>query len=297
MKKEILVVACILFTTSIFAQQALDKIYLGEEIRMVVIEEVGINTIKYRHKDEATSYIISKHQVDKIEFSSGREEVFESPFKPVKSIEESEKVYISYIPQDVEGLKAMGDVYSKATGVTAIASINNVKNRAVRKIKIEAAMLGANVILIGDTFQRGNQYGNENIPANATMTTLSGTAYSTEKADFTSLKEKFENNRFQYFQSAKLNRNAWDVNLQYPETHNAKGELILVDFENMVIRDGGLYVQTKGIRTKGNELKVVNSNEEMVVLMERDGKTIYNYTLFSEKDPKVAMAIKIANLK
>jgi hypothetical protein len=197
----------------------------------------------------------------------------------------------------VEGLKAMGDVYSKATGVTAIASINNVKNRAVRKIKIEAAMLGANVILIGDTFQRGNQYGNENIPANATMTTLSGTAYSTEKADFTSLKEKFENNRFQYFQSAKLNRNAWDVNLQYPETHNAKGELILVDFENVVIRDGGLYVQTKGIRTKGNELKVVNSNEEMVVLMERDGKTIYNYTLFSEKDPKVAMAIKIANLK
>ncbi|WP_130275167.1 hypothetical protein [Cecembia calidifontis] len=80
--------------------------------------------------------------MDKIVFASGREEIFESPFKLVNSFEDFENVYLSYSPQDVEGLMSLGQVFSKATGVTTLPSINNVNNRAVRKVKMEAAMLG-----------------------------------------------------------------------------------------------------------------------------------------------------------
>jgi hypothetical protein len=279
MKNLILLFALFLSSLSLSAQTKSDKLYLIDEMKEVIVEEVGNNTIKYRHLNENTSYVISKHQVKRIEFASGREEIFESPFKPVISANDFENVFITYLPQDIEGLHFRGEVYSKAAGVTALSSINNVKNRAVKKIKIEAAMLGANVIFVGNTFQRGNQFGNEYTPPNSTMTTLSGTAYSTEKRDMSSLLDEVKKYRYHLYQIDHLNRNDWDHQRESPAYTDREGNMLLLTFDEAFIRDGELFVKIKGIRTRNQELKIIRADEKSITLMERDGKRISKFAV------------------
>ncbi|HSJ69408.1 MAG TPA: hypothetical protein VK921_17130 [Anditalea sp.] len=297
MIKSIFIGSAFFFLSFSIIAQTSDKLHLLEEVKEVNIEEVGQNTIKYRHVNENTSYVVSKHQVKKIEFASGREEIYETPFKPVNTINEYENVYITYIPQDIDGMHSKGEVYSKAAGVTALASINNVKNRATRKIKIEAAMLGANVIFLGNMYQRGNQMGNENVPANTTMTTLSGTAFNTEKLDINKLKSLVENSRFHLYQKTWLNRNAWDKNSEIPVLTDNKGNIILLTFDKVFERDGDLYVTSKDIKSRSKELKVIRGDENSITLMERDDKRTTNFYLLSERDKRVAKGIELMEMK
>lgn len=266
-----------------------DKLFLKGEIKEVKVEEVGSNFIKYKYPNENASYTISKHRVEKIIFESGREEVFESPFKAVNSVNDYEMVYLSYNTQDVEGLKPLGQVFSKATGVTTLASINNVNNRAVRKVKMEAAMLGANVVLVGNTFQRGNQYGNENVPGNATMTSISGTAYTTNPSNYNleEVRGFLENYQYLLFQSEQLNRNAFDKKSKLHQMYDQKLNVMLFSFDKIYEKDGFLYVSTNGLKSKTNELKVLYANEENITLVEQHKNSIYNYFLLSEKEPRV----------
>ncbi len=292
MKNPLLFFFFFLSVCSLSAQTNGDKLYLHEGVKEVIVDEVGVSTIKYRHLNENSSYVINKHQVQKIEFASGRVEEFETPYKPVYSLNDYENVFITYNPQEIEGMQAKGEVYSKAVGVTALASINNVKNRAVKKIKMEAAMLGANVILIGDTYQRGNQYGNEYTPANATMTTLFGTAYSTDKRDMSKWLDALRNNRFHLYQTEWLNRNAWDSKSKSPLSTDRDGNILLLTFDEAYIRDGELFVKSKDLESQ-EELKVIHCTEESVTLMVRDGKKITNYFLLSEKDERVKTGIEL----
>ncbi|MGY6744443.1 MAG: hypothetical protein ACXIUQ_17005 [Cecembia sp.] len=280
-------------------QAQTDKLYLKDEIKEVQVEEVGSNFIKFKYPNEKASYTISKHQVNKIIFASGREEVYESPFKPVNSVTDYEMVYLSYNPQEVEGLRPIGQVFSKATGVTTLSSINNVNNRAVRKVKMEAAMLGANVVLIGNTFQRGNQYGNENIPGNATMTSLSGTAYNTNPSnyDLDEIRGFLENYQYVIFKKDQFNRNAFDKKSTLNQMYDQKLNVKLFDFDDVFEKDGFLYVRTKGLKSKTNELRVLYANEENITLMEQHKNSTYNYFLLSEKEPRVIQMTAIKERK
>lgn len=289
----------LLFSTFAFAQNQHDRLHLKDGIKEVLIEEVGSNFIKFKYPNENASYTISKHQVEKITFSTGREEVFESAFKNVSSVKDYEKVYISYVPQDVEGLKSLGQVFSKATGVTTLSSINNVNNRAVRKIKMEAAMLGANVVMIGNTFQRGNQYGNENIPGNATMTSISGTAYTTNPQNYAidEVQNYLKNYQYALFQKDQLNRNAFDKRSTVEEMYDRNLNVKLFNFDEVYEKDGQLYVKSNNLKSKSGELRVLFANEENITLVEQHNNTIYNYFLLSEKEPRIVKmkAIKDRN--
>lgn len=289
MKKLLILSLCMLLQAFFSVQAQKDKLYLKGEIKEVQVEEVGANFIKFKYPNENASYTISRHQVDKIVFASGREEIFESPFKPVSSVEDFENVYLSYIPQDVEGLKSLGQVFSKATGVTTLASINNVNNRAVRKVKMEAAMLGANVVLIGNTFQRGNQYGNENVPGNATMTSISGTAYSTSPSNYNkeTVRDFLENFQFVVLKKDKLNRNAFDKKTAIQEIYDSNMNVKLFGFDEVYEKDGYLYVKTRYLRPKSEELRVLFANEENITLVEQHKNSTYNYFLISEKDQRI----------
>lgn len=286
----------VLIATVALAQSKTDQLILSNEVREVVVEEVDNNFIKYKFPNENASYTISKHLVEKIIFSSGREETFESSFKPVKSVADYSNVYISYIPQDVEGLKSLGPVFSKAVGVTTLSSINNVNNRAVRKVKIEAAMMGANVVFVGNVFQRGNQYGNENIPGNATMTSISGTAYlSKPNFDLGEAKQRLQSLEFVLFQRDKLNRNAFDKSSEIAMMHDEKMRPKTFMFREVNETEGELFVKTDKIKSKTGRLKVIFMDENMLTLMERHGNAIYNYILLSENEPRMKTLKKLAS--
>jgi hypothetical protein len=288
MKKTKLILILLLTVNTAYAQNKTDRMYLANETKDVIVEAVESNIIKYRHVNENTVYSISKNMVDKIVFASGREEKFESSFKQVKGLKDYEKVYITYVPHDIEGLTAKGQVFSKATGVTTLSSINNVTNRAVRKVKMEAAMLGANVVYVGNTFQRGNQYGNENIPGNATMTSISGTAYSTNPLqNIETLKEALENQQFVILATEQLNRNAFDSNTKVHPLTDQQGKLLFFSFYLVQEKDGSLYVRSNGLKSKTGELSLTYAADEIYTLVEQTNNTTYNYLILGENEPRI----------
>jgi len=279
-----LLLASLALSTLSFAQSKNDVLHLLDGPKEVKVTEVGFNTIKYSYPNETTVYSVSKHQVTKIEYASGREETFESPFKPVNGLDDAELVYISYNSEDIAGLDPKGELFSKATGVTTLSSINNVKNRALDKLKAEASMLGANVVFIGNMYQRGNDYGGENDYGNSTQTTFSGTGYSTEKLDFTEVESLISGEIFHHYQTHRLNRNSWSPERTIATAYDKDRKPVMFEIEKIIEKKDGIYVSGFEIPTKIKELKVIRADEEMVILMERNDKVITNYILISQNN-------------
>jgi len=281
-RPTILAAFLVLLCANSLAQQKYDVIHLLQGPKEVQIKEVGFNEIKYSYPNETSVYSVSKHQVTKIEFGNGREEVFQSPFKKVNGLNDSKDVFITYHFEDVAGLNRMGDLFSKATGVTTLSSINTVKNRAVDKLKAEAAMVGANVVLVGDMYQRGNEYGGENQVGNSTQTTFSGIAYSTEKLDLEKTKEMIGSKSFHHYQTHKLNRNAWSPERTMATSYDKNQKPVLFKISQLIEREGELYAKATEIPSRTKELKVISVSSDSIILMERNEKITINYYLISE---------------
>jgi hypothetical protein len=115
-KSILLFLATMAFSSIALAQNKNDVIHLTNGPKEVNVIEVGFNSIRYSYPNENTVYSISKHQVSKIEFASGREEVFKSPFKTVNGLDDFQNVYISYNPEDVVGLDPRGEFFQQSDG-------------------------------------------------------------------------------------------------------------------------------------------------------------------------------------
>ncbi|GAA0878218.1 hypothetical protein GCM10009119_11860 [Algoriphagus jejuensis] len=272
------------FSTASFAQSKNDVLYLLDGPKEVQVKEVGFNTIKYSYPNENTLYSVSKHQVTKIEYASGRAETFESPFKPVNGLDDAQDVYITYNPEDIAGLHPKGELFSKATGVTTLSSINNVKNRALEKLRAEAAMLGANVVFVGNVYQRGNQYGGENQAGNSTQTTFTGTGYSTETLDNQAVIAILAGESYHHYQTHRLNRNDWNATREISTAYDKNRKPLMFEFDKITEKEDGVYVSSSQIPTKTRELKVIRADSEVVILMERNDKIITNYYLISKEN-------------
>ena len=88
---------------------------------------------------------------------------------------------------EVQGLYKLGDVSAKAVGTTELSNQERVKNRAYRKIKIAAAMMGANIIYLTHQRTEGNKIGYWT--SSAAETNLTGIAYTNTLPDFDSFKQ------------------------------------------------------------------------------------------------------------
>ncbi|MBN7811247.1 hypothetical protein J0A68_09780 [Algoriphagus sp. H41] len=285
MRKALLTLsATFALSTLAFSQTKNDVLYLLDGPKEVQVKEVGFNIIKYSYPNENTLYSVSKHQVTKIEYASGREETFESPFKPVKGLDDAELVYITYNPEDIAGLNPKGELFSKATGVTVLSSINNVKNRALDKLKAEASMLGANVVFVGNIYQRGNQYGGENQPGNSTQTTFSGTGYSTEALEAEEVRAIVTGQKYHHYQTHRLNRNDWNATREISTAYDENRKPLMFEFDKIMEKEDGIYVTSSHVPSKTKELKVIRADSEVVILMERNDKTITNYYLISTEN-------------
>ncbi|MEP0712651.1 hypothetical protein [Algoriphagus sp.] len=288
----LLIILSITYGVSL-SQTKNDKLFLQHETKEVNVKEVSNNTIKYTYPGEDVIYSISKTLVDKIEFSNGRAEVFESPFQEVNSIMDVPKVFVTFNPTDVEGLEIKGDLFSKAVGVTTLSSVNNVNNRALKKLKTEATMMGANVLYIGNQFQRGNQFGNEYTPGNSTMTTYSAKAYSSNSLNIAAAKEMIENHQFYQHQRIELARNDWNPTFKVFQRVDKDLMPILFDLGEIIEKDGDLFLAPKEFKFKGAHLQVVRVGDDMITLMQRTDKSVVNYILLSDNNELVKNQIKM----
>lgn len=239
MKRLLFTLASAISTYSFaFSQTENDKLFLQNETKEVTVKEINFNSIKYTFPGEDVVYSISKMLISKIEFSNGRSEEFRSPLQEVNSLKDVKKVFVTFNPSEIDGLDIVGDLFSKAVGVTTLSSVDNVNNRALLKLKIEATMMGANALFIGNQFQRANQYGNENTPGNSTMTTYSAKAYNSNKLDVVAAKEMMENHKFYFHKKSKIGRNDWSPIFNTPQNVDKKLNPILFDLGEIIEKEG-----------------------------------------------------------
>lgn len=165
-----------------------DTVFTNNEKIACSVKEVTPDAVKYAYPGEDVINSIYKNTVQKIIFKSGRVQTFAeaTSYKVVANVLDYDKVTITALESEVRGLYKLGDVSSKAKGTTTFSNQERVKERAYRKFKIQAAMLGANVILLTNQRTEGNKYGYYN--SSTAETNLTGIAYSNVLPDL----EKFK---------------------------------------------------------------------------------------------------------
>ncbi len=157
----------------------MDTIYSNDERIACVVKEITPEAVKFSYPNEDLINSVFKNTIQKIVFKSGRVQIFAEStyFKNVNSVDDFENVSLSHVLTEVQGLYKLGEVGAKARGTTVFANMEKVKERAERKVKIQAAMMGANVIYLTQFGTSENQVGSRYTSGKATSTNISGEAY------------------------------------------------------------------------------------------------------------------------
>lgn len=171
--------------------QALDTIYLNNQKLACNVKEVLPDAVRYAFPGEDVVNSAYKNSIQKIVFKSGRVQTFSesTSFKPVAKVSDFENVTISSLESEIQGLYKLGEVTSKAKGTTVYSNQERVKQRAYRKLKIQAAMLGANIIYLTNQRTEGNKYGGYFQSGSSAETNLTGIAYSNSLPDLEAFKK------------------------------------------------------------------------------------------------------------
>lgn len=249
-----------------------DTIYLSNEKLIVNIKEVGEDAVKFTYPKEDIVNSIFKNSIHKIVFRSGRVSIFSEStnYKKVNGISDWELVSISQVESEVKGLYKLGDVSSKAKGGTTWTGMERIKERAFKKLKIQASMYGGNIIYMTQLNSAGAQQGY--FTSKAAETSLSGIVYSNTLPEFKEFQKLTgDKKRFPTESKIVLFSNAKDAS-----EANYKG---FFELSNTVI-DGKLLYMTGKIN-KGKELRyrVIRFDKNSFTLVHEDKSSVYNYIL------------------
>jgi hypothetical protein len=274
MKKLLLFLIALYSNQFAFSQNQLDSIFTSNGNIAVNIKEITEDAIKFTYQGEELVNSIYKNTVSKIKHKSGRIEQFNesSSFKEIKGGDDWEKVSITRIENELKGLFKLEEVTSKATGTTVFSNVNTVKDRAYKKLKIEAAMLGGNIIYILEQQTQGvsHHYGGSD-PA---RTNLSGVAYSNVRPNINEFKKLINlKNEFNYLERQYLGNNSTDLE---KDTYLNQKMIEISDVRN----DNGFIMVKTNLRGEDTEeYRVTYFDDEKIILMYRDKRKIYNFVL------------------
>lgn len=178
MKRQVLTAIVALISGAVMAQT--DTIFSNNEKIACTVKEITPDAVKFAYPNEELINTVYKNTIQKIVFKSGRVQVFAeaTSYKKVASVEDFENVTITEVESEVKGLYKIGDVSAKAKGTTTYSNQERVKERAYRKMKIVAAMMGANIVYLTDQRGQGNIQSTQYQSGQTTETSLSGVSYS-----------------------------------------------------------------------------------------------------------------------
>jgi len=172
-------------------------------------------------------------------------------------------------------MRKVGTIFSKARGVTTLAAINNVNNRALRKLKTEAAMRGGSHVLVTQESQENNIF--------SKTTAYSAIVYSSKKLEINEIKNLLDVKNFTYKLERKYNRNKFDIRdnpINYPLQKQQWNQ----PFE----KNGKIFIQIKEYDNNRDRLityEVVAYSESQILLFVEDvpGKEMRMVSLEANK--------------
>lgn len=269
------VTLCLLIVTYCFKGfSQVDTIYTNSEKIPCSVKEVTPEAIKFAYIGEDIINSVYKTTVQKIVFKSGRIQTFAelTSYKTVKSADDFDNVTLTQVESEIRGLFKLGDVSSKAKGATVLSSMVKVKERATRKMKIEAAMMGANIVYLTQNLTSGNQVGTKYQAGNSTETNLSGVAYSNHLPDYGELVKLIgDRKQFSTLERYKLSGSYTDF-----EKDNFEKDMELVQLNN---ENGLIMINAKITGVDNTSFRIINFTKEQFIIMYKEGQKIYNYTI------------------
>ncbi|WP_443633531.1 hypothetical protein ABXT64_01000 [Candidatus Marifrigoribacter sp. Uisw_064] len=267
--KIIILITSVLFFNTVFSQK-MDTIYTHNKKIACNIKEVADENVKYSYPNEDILISINKNRIVKIIFSSGREEIFAESmsFKKVSGWEDWENVLTTNVDDEVDGLFKLGDVSSKVKAGSTISNLNKVKNKALRKIKIRAAMIGANVVYLSSDHTEGARYNAWTGGSNTAEVILTGVAYSNRIVNIEDFKKMInEKSIYKLSQIIQMPFNKKTPTIK-------KGNDVEIDMSNYII--DGLFIN---VTYDNEQFKIINIDNNQIILMKEGKRRTYNYIL------------------
>jgi hypothetical protein len=133
-----------------------DSIFTHQGLVLANVKNIVSDVVEYVFPNEELIYTVNTNFLSKIRFKSGRLQMFTKPliFNKINGVEDYEKVLLSRQRTEAQGLTKLDEFYGSLSnrGFTDAAT---VRERAMRKLKIQAAMLGGNLVIV-------NEEGNNN---------------------------------------------------------------------------------------------------------------------------------------
>ena len=270
--KILLASICLLFLSVTASNAQTDTIYVNNQKISCSVKEIAPDAVKYTFPGEEVVNSVYKNTVQKIVFKSGRIQTFaeSTSYKPVNNVMDFEKVTVTSVESEVKGLYKLADVSSKAKGTTVYSSQERVKDRADRKIKIQAAMFGANIIFISNQRTEGNKYGTYFTSGSTSETNLTGIAYSNILPDIAQFK-KLVGAKTDFIATQKFELGASDSDVSQ-DNINKPFKIFNILNDNGIITIEG---QLKG-ENNVNSFQLANFNESSFSIAYKYKGTAYN---------------------
>lgn len=249
-----------------------DTIYTNNHKIACVIKEITPEAVKYTFEGEDIVNSIYKNAVEKIITKNGRVQTFSevASYKKVKGVDDFENVSITQVESEVKGLFKVGEVSSKAKGTTNLANQERVKQRAYRKMKMVAAMMGANVIYLTDQHSESNKAGGQHHAGSPAETNLTGVAYSSILPSVEEFKSIIKDKRnFVAVEKAKLWSSASDLNRSILDN----------EFTITSINDENGIIQINGVlqgEPKYKKFRIVSFDKDYFTVYFEDKSSSYN---------------------
>lgn len=275
MKSAIFLLLLLLGNVSTAAAQ-IDTIYTHEKCIPCNIIEITETAAKFQFPGEPHNNSLSLNAISKIVFRTGRVQEFASrtSFRHLASPMDWQQVSVASVESEVQGLYKVDDVSSKATGTTEFSNQERVKRRALDKIKMQAAILGANVLYMAQMRSEGVKTNLWTGVSSSAATSLYGVAYSSQMPQLAAAMELIgDKKEFPVVEEVSLTNN--DTNYgQY-----ATKKTLTID---RIYDDSGL-VMIKGTLSKCKEtlfrVTFCNDNDFYIAYKTRRGVFSYKVTV------------------
>lgn len=275
MKKFIL--SSILLMSAPTAMCQIDTIYSSNQVIPCNVMEVGSDAVKFTYPNETASNTLYINAVHKIIFRSGRVQEFAAAtsFRKLRNPADWENVTISSIESEIKGLYKLGEVSSKAKGTTGFSNQEQVKMRAMRKLKMDAAMMGANIVYIYNMRSDGNKTDWVGFGGSSTAeTSISGISYTNSPITATEVQKLMADRSGYTYQAPKvyiLRKGDADMTSQ-----NLK---LTFEFQNVVNESGVTFLQGQLGKIKANRFQVVFVDSHNIYVRFTDKSAVYVYQI------------------
>ena len=271
MKKLFLLPVMFLIALTTFSQS--DTIFTNNEKILCTVKEITPEAVKFTYPNEDLVNSMFKNTIQKIVFKSGRVQLFaeNTSYKTVSGPKDFENVTITKVESEVHGLFKLGDVGAKAKGTTEFSNQERVKQRAYRKIKLQASMMHANIIFLTDARTQGNKWGSQWESSQSSEASFTGVAYTNVIPNFNDFVKTLGNKtRLQGIEVVELNSGGSDIDLS--EFHKFLNVTRVYNENGLIMMDGSI----EGVK-KYNTFRVSGFTNDSFTIIFHDKDSMYSY--------------------